>query len=175
MDDEFLIKIVENKKEYLKCIDIRRKVFIEEQQIPKLLEFEEPENTTIHFLVYIERKAVATGRFQIKDSFLKFERIAVLQEFRKMHLGTKLLKYMQKVGYEKYERYLQIAHVQKSAVDFYKKNGFNLVGESFKEADIDHYLMIHIIKDKKYIKNLICFNDSKCDKNIQEYLSRYLK
>ena len=37
MDDELLIKVVENKKEYLKCIDIRRKVFIEEQQIPKLL------------------------------------------------------------------------------------------------------------------------------------------
>ncbi|KKM17631.1 hypothetical protein LCGC14_1673850 [marine sediment metagenome] len=175
MDNELLIKIVENKKEYLKCIDIRKKVFIEEQQIPKLLESDELENTTIHFLVYIGRKAVATGRFRVKDPFLKFERIAVLKEFRKMHLGSKLLKYMQKVGYEKYERYLQIAHVQKSAVDFYKKNDFKLIGESFKEANIDHYLMIHIIEDRKYIKNLICFNDPKCDKNIQGYLSLYLK
>ncbi len=40
-------------------------------------------------------------------------------------------------GFKKFK-----AHAQAYLKDFYQKHGFEVVGDIFKEAGIDHYLMI---------------------------------
>jgi len=166
---------VADVNEHQKCLDIRKKVFIEEQKVDKDIEVDEHEKDAVHFLVYVDKKAVATGRFRIKNSFLKFERMAVLKDCRGMKLGSKLLNYMKEVGFDKYPRYLQITHAQKSAISFYEKNGWVKMGKAFMEANIEHFLMINVLKDKKYIKNLICFKDASLDENIKKYLQSLIE
>ncbi|NGX63727.1 MAG: putative N-acetyltransferase YjcF [Candidatus Anoxychlamydiales bacterium] len=170
MENENIEIKIADIDEYQKCLDIRNKVFIEEQKVDKDIEIDEHEKEATHFLVSVNERAVATGRFRIKNSFLKFERMAVLKDCRGMKLGSKLLNYMKETGFEKYPRYLQITHAQKGAVSFYEKNGWVKIGKSFIEANIEHFLMINVLKDKKYIENLICFEDRSLDENIKKYL-----
>jgi len=40
-------------------------------------------------------------------------------------------------GFQKYK-----VHAQLYLKDFYQKHGFEVIGDMFKEAGIDHYLMI---------------------------------
>ena len=40
-------------------------------------------------------------------------------------------------GFKKFK-----VHAQAYLADFYRKHGFEIVGNMFKEAGIDHYLMI---------------------------------
>ena len=168
------VKIAKSKDEYLKCLDIRKSVFIKEQKVDKNLEIDEFEKTCTHFLVYVDGQAVATGRFRIKNIFLKFERMAVLKEFRGRKLGSVLLKHMVDVGYKKYPRYLQTMHAQEGALHFYKKMGWEVISKSFIEADIKHYLMVNFLKDQTYIKNLKCLKEPYLDPDLKKRLESYL-
>jgi predicted GNAT family N-acyltransferase len=40
-------------------------------------------------------------------------------------------------------------HAQSSAVNFYKQNGFSVIGDKFYEAGIEHYRMEFILYDKE--------------------------
>lgn len=168
------VKIAKSEDEYLKCLDIRKSVFITEQKIDKNLEIDEFEKSSTHFLVYVDEQTVATGRFRIKNNFLKFERMAVLKEYRGRKLGSILLKYMVEIGYKKYPKYLQIIHAQENALNFYKKLGWEVIGKSFIEADIKHYLMVNFLKDPSYIKNLKCLKEPFLDNDLKKYLESYL-
>jgi len=145
-----LIKRIYDQEEYEIALSIRKKVFIEEQNVNKTIEIDEYENTSIHFLAYYNDKPVGTGRFRTISSleaspqykgFLKFERIATLREARNQGIGSALMQYMIKVAKENFPDYLPILYAQEGAVGFYQKLGWNLVGETFLEANIIHQKM----------------------------------
>ena len=81
---------------------------------------------------------------QIKGLYREFanlERIAVRDPYRGKGLGNKPTKFMLSVakeqGFKKYK-----VHAQVYLAEFYRKHGFEVAGDMFKEAGIDHYLMI---------------------------------
>ena len=57
-------KIVETEKEYEDAIFIRRKVFVEEQDVPLHLELDEYDQEAIHFVAYDEETPFGAGRIQ---------------------------------------------------------------------------------------------------------------
>lgn len=63
------------------------------------------------------------------------------EPYRGKGLGHKLTEFMISVakeqGFQKFK-----VHAQSYLTDFYRKHGFEIAGDMFKEADIDHYLMI---------------------------------
>jgi len=117
---------------------IRTEVFVKEQNVDPLLEYEN-ENEGHFYLMYIDNEPVATARWRMTKNGIKLERFAMLKEFRNQGLGSALLnEVMNDVMFQNQKIYL---HSQMKAVSFYERAGFVKKGEIFKEAGIEHYLM----------------------------------
>lgn len=141
-----IVKTFGNKTtEFLKCLLIRRKVFIEEQCISEDIEVDEYDEHSYHYLLLVNESdekqiPVATGRWRITDKGIKLERFAVLKDYRNLGYGKHILDSIlsDTIIFNK-TIYL---HAQEGSVNFYLKNGFKIEGNSFIEANINHYKMI---------------------------------
>ena len=137
---EITVKYVENDWEMGKAFSIRRTVFIEEQNVPEVIEMDSFDKTASHILAFDRERPVGTARWRTTGNGIKLERFAVLREFRGMGIGKTLVQFiMEFLGFE--ERiYL---HAQESVVAFYEKFDFQVQGELFFEAGIPHRLMVY--------------------------------
>ena len=119
---------------------IREVVFVQEQQVEEQDEFDEFEDESIHYLLMLNDKAIATARWRIIGEKTKLERFAMLKEYRNKGYGTlilnKVVEDSKKTGNDLY------MHAQLKAIPFYTRVGFEKVGEMFSECDIDHYKMV---------------------------------
>lgn len=118
---------------------VRRVVFIEEQSVPPELEIDGRDHRCLHALALVGGRPVGTGRIDLEDHG-KVGRVAVLSEYRGQGIGTRLMAALVQVA--KLHRLSSIwFHAQESAIPFYEKLGYSLVGESFLEAGILHRTM----------------------------------
>jgi predicted GNAT family N-acyltransferase len=137
---EITVKFVENDWELKEAFSIRRTVFIEEQNVPEVIELDSFDKTAAHILAFDREKPIGTARWRTTGNGIKLERFAVLKEFRGMGIGKLLVQFiMEHLGSDK-KIYL---HAQESVVAFYEKFDFQVQGELFSEADIPHRLMIY--------------------------------
>jgi len=118
-------------------IRIRSDVFVDEQGIDSKIDFDGLDEIATHVLIFSQNKAIATGRM-LDDGHIG--RIAVSKEYRQQGVGTKVLQALlaeaKKQGLAKVYLGSQI-----QAVDFYKKLGFDIYGEVFMDAGIEHIEM----------------------------------
>jgi predicted GNAT family N-acyltransferase len=114
--------------------DIRRRVFIEEQAVPAELEWDESDDTAIHFLATINDKSIACARMKTDG---QIGRMAVLAEYRNRGIGDELLQAVLQQATEQKLKEVYL-HAQVSAIPFYERQGFIASGEIFYEADIPH-------------------------------------
>ncbi|CAN5499345.1 GNAT family N-acetyltransferase [soil metagenome] len=119
---------------------IRQEVFVVEQQVDKSEEYDEYEQSSIHYLVFVDNKPVGTARWRITKDGIKLERFAVLKESRNAKAGRTILqKVMEDVIPLCRKIYM---NAQISAMKFYEREGFVAEGEMFVEANIQHYRMV---------------------------------
>lgn len=123
-----------------KARSIRETVFIKEQNVPEDLEYEN-EDQAVHFLMLENDIAIATARYRETEKGYKLERFAMLKEHRNKGYGAKLLNaVMEDVLPTEKRIYL---HAQKAAVNYYLRAGFEIEGDQFTEAGIEHFLMVY--------------------------------
>jgi predicted GNAT family N-acyltransferase len=135
---EILINKIIDKSEMQKAWDIRRVVFVIEQECPEELEWEFEEEST-HYLALLDGKAVGTARWRRTENGFKLERFAVLKEARNSGVGLSLVKYLlNELSGQTEKKYL---HAQLTAAPLYAKHGFKPEGENFWEAGIEHVKM----------------------------------
>ena len=128
-----------NKIEMQKCFEIRKDVFVNEQQCDPKDEYEFEEVST-HYLLSEKNIPLATARYRKTENGIKMERFAVLKSKRGKGYGIKILKKMiLDLSHSKLTKYL---HAQVQVVKFYEKVGFKKIGEKFDEVGIMHYKMI---------------------------------
>ncbi len=120
---------------------IRRTVFIDEQGVPEDIEYDEFEDSAIHFICHVDGKPVGAGRLSILDHKLKVERIAILKEYRSQGLGKLIVGTVLKEC-SRYPGKLIGGHAQLIAREFYEELGFRAIGEVFDEAGIPHIEMV---------------------------------
>lgn len=127
--------------------EIREKVFIQEQKVPKEVELDGLDPACIHFLALYEENPIATARVRYIDrETWKVERVAVLKEYRSKGFGKELMGNIENEAKKKNISRL-ILNSQKNAIDFYKSlNYVSLSEDFFYEADIPHIKMQKIIK-----------------------------
>jgi predicted GNAT family N-acyltransferase len=117
---------------------VRRAVFVEEQNVPENIELDGRDADCCHVLACDGNgKAIGTARM---DSDGKIGRMAVLREFRGLGVGRKMLQTMMDYGRLRERTDFHLS-AQISALDFYKKMGFEPYGEPFEEAGITHVQM----------------------------------
>jgi predicted GNAT family N-acyltransferase len=117
---------------------IRYVVFVEEQKVPLVLDFDGRDPTCTHVLAYNDKgSAVGTGRIQ-RDG--KIGRMAVLREFRKAGYGKAML--MELMGIAESQGHTEVfLDAQEVAFGFYDRLGFVAEGDSFIDAGIPHRRM----------------------------------
>lgn len=130
----------DNQDNFKKALAIRTKVFVHEQNVPSNLEYDGKDEDSVHFLLFLNHKPIATSRYRANNKGFKLERFAVLKEYRGNKFGKMLLDYILEVVPDKTNMYL---NSQASAVDFYMNNGFKTIGKAFLEAGIVHYKMMY--------------------------------
>ncbi len=118
--------------------DLRVEVFVVEQGVPIELEWDEGDEVSIHAVAYdAEGQPVATGRL-LPDGHIG--RMAVRKSARGQGIGSQVLEALlaeaRRLGYGKL-----VLHAQSHAIDFYRRHGFVVEGETFMEAGIAHRLM----------------------------------
>jgi predicted GNAT family N-acyltransferase len=120
---------------------LRRRVFIDEQNVPEELEWDDQDALARHYLVILDGEAIATARLTpISDHEQKIGRMAVLTEYRGRGFGRALLDFVIQDARTQAADTL-VLHAQVSAVGFYRKAGFTCVGDIFDEAGIPHQAM----------------------------------
>ncbi|MGE6759974.1 GNAT family N-acetyltransferase [Corallococcus interemptor] len=165
-------KLVDNDADFQTCVDIRLKVFVEEQSVPEDMELDEFETVSKHFLVTVNGKGITTGRLRPYGSFVKFERIATLLEERGKGTGRVLMECMMDYAERHYPDHLPMMHAQISALGFYEKLGWMPVGDEFDEAGITHLVMIHVPKSEARLQNLLIWKGTDAEPEIVEALKQ---
>ncbi len=143
-----VIKPVENEGELFQALAIREIVFIEEQSVPESLERDAEDAAAFHVLAMAGKHAIGTGRLVSlaqapegeKGAWGRVGRMAVLQSNRKGGTGSRLL---QALEVEAHRRNLAgiMLHAQLSAMEFYKRHGYEPHGAVFEEAGMPHLEM----------------------------------
>ena len=122
-----------------KVFEIRRVVFVEEQNCPPELEWEN-EDVSHHFLATINGEPCGACRWRKTEYGYKLERFAVLQAFRGKGVGMKLVEAALNDLPDNYHTvYL---NAQLDAMPLYAKFGFVAEGPQFEEAGIQHFKMV---------------------------------
>lgn len=141
---EVVVVHIKNSDQQSEAFRIRETVFVHEQNVPAEEEYDEFEETSRHFLAYLNDIPCGTARWRYTEKGIKLERFAVLKEYRSKKVGSALvqaiLNDIQKQPLsEGKQLYL---HGQITAMPLYSKFGFVAVGEMFEECDIQHYKMV---------------------------------
>ena len=137
-----MFKKVSSKEEMEKSYAIRTKVFCEEQKISKEIEFDNLDHLCSHFLIFDDKKVIATARVRQKEeNILKIERVAVLFEFRRLKVGSTLIKNIIQHFINLNDNMSFVLHSQVAVANFYKSLNFISYGNDFFEDGIPHVAM----------------------------------
>jgi len=133
------IQMAKTKKELDQAIAIRKKVFIEEQNVPIDIEIDGLDDEAEHVIAYVGEEPIGCARIRF-NTYAKLERIAVMKDHRGKGFGRKITEFL--IDYCKQKNVDEIRlHAQMYTADFYKKLGFLERGKTFFEADIEHIEM----------------------------------
>lgn len=118
-------------------LHIREQVFIHEQQVPPELEMDELDPLSQHVLLLENGTPVATGRLT-PDGHIG--RVAVLSSFRGRGFGQRIIQGLEKIALQRgLDRV--VLGAQCRAITFYQKLGYQVAGEVFMDAGIEHRMM----------------------------------
>lgn len=127
-------------KLFERALNIRQVVFCEEQKVSTEEEFDNLDDICDQYLLKYGGEYVVTARKREVEEGIKLERFAVLKEYRKLGLASKILAFiLDEIKDTEKKVYL---NSQVEAMPLYSKYGFEKIGEQFIEADILHYKMI---------------------------------
>lgn len=121
---------------------IRRRVFVDEQQVPPELEWDGEDAGARHWLARQDGRPVGTVRL-LADGHIG--RLAVLPEARRAGIGAALLEAAVRAAYAVGIREVYL-HAQVHALGFYARYGFVSEGPEFMDAGIPHRLMRRVLR-----------------------------
>lgn len=121
--------------------NIRTEVFIKEQGFVN--EFDDIDDRAIHCVIYKDEKAMAVGRIfkGEKEGEYIIGRVAVLKEYRKLHLGSEVIKSLENKSLEMGCKVIKLS-AQCRAKEFYKKLGYIEASEVYYDESCPHVDMI---------------------------------
>ncbi|MDR6783096.1 putative GNAT family N-acyltransferase [Pedobacter africanus] len=137
--EALLVNKVKTKEELEKVFAVRKTVFVEEQNCPPELEWENEEES-IHFLAEINGEPCGACRWRKTEAGYKLERFAVLKEFRGKRIGQALVA-AALADLPESAHYIYL-NAQLEAMRLYSRFGFIAEGEQFEEAGIQHMKMV---------------------------------
>lgn len=124
------------------AFEIRRTVFVQEQDVSEAVEFDGLDDEARHFVARLGNDPVGTLRVRLVDqTTAKIERVAVLPEHRRRGVGERLMgaahEYARDAG-----RTRALLHAQTRVAEFYESLGYDSLGPVEDETGIPHVEMV---------------------------------
>jgi predicted GNAT family N-acyltransferase len=139
-----LIKRVESDAEREAALELRMRVFVQEQGVPLEEEVDEHDASAVHVIALAGGRVVGTGRavFPPQGSYrqVKIGRMAVDAAWRRRGVGGRILAALEVEARRMGMREAVLA-AQTRATGFYASHGYREEGAVFLDAGIDHILM----------------------------------
>ncbi|KAH9060954.1 acyl-CoA N-acyltransferase [Lactarius vividus] len=133
------------------CYDVRIEVFHREQGFPLDTEIDELDETAEHFLLRLLPSLRPIGTIRASRTsntdYYKLSRLAVLNDYRKLHLGRELVfalhDWVATDALSRGETSAKVvSHSQIPAIAFYAKFGYTPEGDQFDEDGAPHQKMV---------------------------------
>ena len=138
---KFIYKIVTDGVDLQQAFEVRRQVFVREQDISEDLVFDGNDREALHMVVKDGERVIGTARVQfLTDKQAKLERMAILRRYRRKGIGKEMLLFLDTVWKDKQVQQV-IIHAQLDVVPFYKLCGFDELGLPFQEVGMKHIEM----------------------------------
>lgn len=140
-DETVIVRIVVSQADMKSCLAIRTDVFVSEQGVDIKHEVDIYDETCVHAIALMGSTPVGTGRLiNIHSNTAQIGRMAVIKEWRRHNIGTKLLHELENHAKTQGFTYL-ILHAQVYVQKFYQGNGYTATGDIFLDENIPHILM----------------------------------
>ncbi|HEY2818374.1 MAG TPA: GNAT family N-acetyltransferase [Casimicrobiaceae bacterium] len=137
-NDAFAVRRADWRRDGDALRAIRHDVFIVEQGVPEVLEWDDADAVSLHALaVDAKMKPIGCGRL-LPDGHIG--RMAVLAAWRGRGVGGELLSLLINDARNEGHR-RAILNAQVDAIPFYARYGFTVTGDEFEEAGILHRVM----------------------------------
>lgn len=138
-----MIRILKSEKERSLGFKLRTEVFVNEQNVPKELEFDEKDNSeyTIHIGYFKDDKLIGVARLIDMDKdIIHIGRVAIDKNHRGEGIGYKLILGCEDIAKNVLNKDFTIElGAQLYAENFYKKLGYNRVNNNiYIDAGIEH-------------------------------------
>jgi predicted GNAT family N-acyltransferase len=122
-------------------VDLRTRVFVDEQGVPPEIEQDDRDATAVHVLSRDgSGRVVATGRLLVDGDRATIGRMAADASVRGRGHGAAVLAELHRQAVLRGVREIEL-HAQVSARRFYERAGYAAVGEEYLEAGIEHVTM----------------------------------
>ena len=132
-----------NYKKYIglndDIIKIRTEVFIEEEGFKD--EFDETDKTCSHIVLYENNKPIATCRYFLENGVYHIGRVAIIKKYRGKHLGNKIMQIAEDYIKKDSGQTIEVS-AQVRVSEFYKKLGYNKVGDIYFDEFCEHIRMV---------------------------------
>ncbi|HSI51227.1 MAG TPA: YbgC/FadM family acyl-CoA thioesterase [Ideonella sp.] len=127
--------------------EIRQEVFVQEQNIPAAMEWDDGDAHCVHAVAYNRLgMALGTGRLLAHvPGVAKIGRMAVRRPVRGGAVGRAVLDALMQAARQQGDHEVML-HAQTSAAAFYSRAGFTPRGPVFEEAGIQHVEMVRALR-----------------------------
>jgi len=139
-----LVRVADFTADFANLRRVRETVFIDEQRVPRELEFDDRDALCVHVLAFDGDLPVGTGRLDL-DYGGKVGRVAVVATHRRFGVGTAVMEALHGAARERNQSRLW-CNAQLTAVPFYERLGYVSSGPVFVEAGIDHLRMDYVLR-----------------------------
>lgn len=133
-----LIKKATHPNEIQQCLNIRKQVFIDGQNVPLDEEVDGKDNESVHYLLLVDQEPVGVSRVRFIGDYAKIERVGILDAYQGRGLGKEImLKILEDLHENQDVRAAKLCS-QTHAIPFYEKLGFVVCSEEYMDAGLLH-------------------------------------
>ncbi|MER5203045.1 GNAT family N-acetyltransferase [Streptomyces sp. NPDC002825] len=137
------------------CFEVRREVFVDEQGVPRELEYDPYDETAVHVLAVradgvplgtgrLLHGADALGRTGGDASVGSLGRLAVTKAARGLGVGAALVRAIEDAARARGLSAVDL-HAQTHALGFYERLGYEAYGPEFPDAGMPHRAMRRVL------------------------------
>ncbi|MFE5795139.1 GNAT family N-acetyltransferase [Streptomyces sp. NPDC056503] len=155
MSEAYAVREAVGEGDLEACFAVRREVFVEEQGVPRELEYDAYDATAVHVLAVradgvplgtgrLLHGADATGKTGADASVGSLGRLAVAEAARGLGVGAALVRAIEDAARERGLSAVDL-HAQTHALGFYERLGYVAYGGEFPDAGMPHRAMRRVL------------------------------
>jgi predicted GNAT family N-acyltransferase len=129
---------VSTPEELQKCLIIRKKVFVEGQNVPLNEEVDGKDEQSEHYLLVMGEYSIGVARVRFVADYAKIERVAVLDEYQGRGFGKLLMEAILTDLKTNSTALTAKLGAQTYAIPFYEQLGFIVCSDEYVDAGIPH-------------------------------------